>query len=395
MRIIQFDCVGGASGDMLLAALIDLGADVEKLRRALATLKIGKFELASRKTVDGGLRGVRVDVRVPAPHHGHHHRGLNDITGIIRRSTLPSEVKQQSIAVFKRLAVAEATVHGTTPARIHFHEVGAVDSIVDICGACLALHQLSIDSVVVNPMPLGHGLIKCAHGVLPSPAPATVELLKGSPVVQVDETHELVTPTGAALLTTWRNASELPGGYSLAGCGTGIGHRRLATRPNIVRAFLFESVAVAVAAGQEECVVLECNLDDMTPQLVGELTQRLMKLGALDVFTTTVQMKKQRPGILLTVLCHPAQRAKLIDTLFRASTTFGVREHTTRRTVLSRRLVPVKTSYGRIRIKIGEWRGRIVTRAPEYEDCLACADRHEVPVKVVYAAAQSAAQAIR
>ena len=142
-------------------------------------------------------------------------------------------------------------------------------------------------------------------------------------------------------------------------------------------------------------MVLECNLDDMTPQLVGELTQRLMKLGALDVFTTTVQMKKQRPGILLTVLCHPAQRAKLIDTLFRASTTFGVREHTTRRTVLSRRLVPVKTSYGRIRIKIGEWRGRIVTRAPEYEDCLACADRHEVPVKVVYAAAQSAAQAIR
>lgn len=394
MRIIQFDCVGGASGDMLLATLIDLGADIVKLSSTLATLKVGKFELKARRTVADGLRGVRVDVRLPAPHHGHPHRGLKDIVSLIRRSGLPAAVKAQSCIVFNRLAVAEARVHGTTPNRIHFHEVGAVDSIVDICGACLALHQLSVDAIMVNPLPLGHGTIRCAHGILPSPSPATVELLKGSAVVAVDEPHELVTPTGAALLTTWRSAESLPGGYTLTGCGIGIGHRRLETRPNIARAFLFEAVA-GTASGQDECVVLECNLDDMTPQLVGDLTRRLLEQGALDVFTTAVQMKKQRPGILLTALCRPAQRAKLIHLLFTASTTFGIREHIAQRTILVRRMIPVQTPYGMVQIKVGEWRGRIVTRTPEYEDCLVCADRRGVPVKVVYAAAQAAALAIR
>lgn len=394
MRIVQFDCVGGASGDMILAALIDLGADAGEMRRALATLKVGKFDLAARRAVECGLRGIRVDVRAPEPQHGHPHRGLQDIVRMIRRSRLPAAVKEQACAVFRRLAAAEARVHGTTPDRIHFHEVGAVDSIIDICGACLTLHQLSIDVVLVNPLPMGHGTIRCAHGVLPSPAPATVELLKGFAVVPVDEPHELVTPTGAALLTAWPSAGKLPGGYVLAGCGIGIGHRRLESRPNITRAILYEAVA-AVVPGQDACVVVECNLDDMTPQLVGDLTRRLMEDGALDVFTTPVQMKKQRPGILLTALCHQAQRAKLIDTLFTASTTFGVREYDVRRTILARRIVAVKTPYGRIQVKIGEWRGRIVTRAPEYDACRVCAGKHGVPVKIVFAAAQAAALAIR
>lgn len=305
---------------------------------------------------------------------------------MVQAAGLPASVQQASLAVFQRIAEAEAKIHGTTPDLIHFHEVGALDSIVDVVGGCLALHRLGVEQVVVGPLPLGHGLIQCAHGTYPSPAPATVELLKGAAVCEVDEPFETVTPTGAALLTSWRNAEAVPAGARVVEVAYSFGHRRLNGRPNVLRATLLESAA-PLAAAPGECLVLECNLDDTTPELVGALTGRLLEAGSLDVYTTPIQMKKQRPGVLLGVLCEPAAREALLDLIFRGCTTFGVREYPVRRTVLARRHETVQTPYGPVRVKIGTWKGEDVTRAPEFEDCAQAAKAHGVSVRAVYEAA--------
>ena len=395
MKILQFDSTGGASGDMILACLIDLGADRDAIQAQVAAMSIGHFEIHADPVTENGMRGTRVRVEI-AEHstghdHGHApHRGFNDIRTLIEASGLPQAVKQNSIGVFRRLAEAEAHVHRSTVDQVHFHEVGAVDSIVDIVGSCLAIHLLGVEAVAVGPLPAGYGTVSTAHGILPVPAPATVELLKGHAVVQTDEPYELVTPTGAALLTTWMAMAAPPAGSRLAAAGYGFGHRKLAHRPNLLRALLLD--APASEPGGDSCLVLECNLDDITPELIGALTQRLLASGAMDVFTTPVQMKKQRPGTLLTVLCHPAQRDALVDVLFRESTTFGVREHLTRRTVLERRHIEVRTPYGTVRVKVGRWQGEDVTRSPEYEDCIRCAEASKVPVRSVYEAAVAAAR---
>ena len=393
MKILQFDSTGGASGDMILACLIDLGADRSAIQAQVAAMSIGHFEIRSDAVTENGMRGTRVRVEIPEPGTGHghaHHRGFNDIRRLIEASGLPQAVKESAIAVFRRLAEAEAHVHGSTVDQVHFHEVGAVDSIVDIVGSCLALDMLGVQAVAVGPLPAGHGTVSTAHGILPLPAPATVELLKGHAVVQTDEPYELVTPTGAALLTTWMAMMAPPEGSRLAAAGYGFGHRKLAKRPNLLRALLLDTPASAPDA--DSCLVLECNLDDITPELIGALTQRLLASGALDVFTTPVQMKKQRPGTLLTVLCEPGQRGALVDVLFRESTTFGVREHLTQRTVLERRHVEVRTPYGTVRVKVGRWQGEDVTRSPEYEDCVRCAEASKVAVRSVYEAAVAAAR---
>jgi pyridinium-3,5-bisthiocarboxylic acid mononucleotide nickel chelatase len=428
MRMLRFDSVGGASGDMILAALIDAGAPIATLRKALASLPIEPFTLKIRKVTRDGQTATQVDVDVPHlresrhphSHHGehdhdhdhphdhdhehghvhggedphghalphHHHRTMRQIRGILRRSRLPARVKTLSLAVFERLALAEGRVHGVAPDDVHFHEVGAVDSIVDIAGACLALELLDIQAVDVGPLPEGQGFVQCAHGVMPIPVPATAELLKGHPVSLTREPFELVTPTGAALLMTWK--SLLPASGATSGCireiGTGFGTRTLRERPNILRALLIETEAPA-ADGGGTCLVLECNLDDSNPEWIGSLTTTLLEAGALDVFTTAVQMKKQRPGTLLTVLCPRATRDRMLDLIFRESTTFGVREHMATRTMLERRHVGVKTAFGSVRVKEGFWKGRVVTRAPEHDDCARAAKRHEVPLRTVYAAA--------
>lgn len=392
MKILQFDSIGGASGDMILGALFELGIGPSKLQSALARLIPDAFEIRAVAFSSHGLHGTQAEISIP--HHDHAHRTFTDIAAIIDAGDLPDRVKNQSKSVFLRLAEAEARIHGTTVEAIHFHEVGAVDSIVDIVGCCLAREWLEIDHVLVGPLPSGHGTIRCAHGVYPSPAPAVVELLKGHPLVQVDEPFELVTPTGAALLTGWKSLDTLPAGSRIVKAGYSFGHRTLNTRPNVLRAILLEVDAPSQSAS-DTCLVLESNIDDTNPELLGSLTRKLLDAGALDVFTTAAQMKKQRPGSLLTVLCKPEQREQLLDLIFKESTTFGVREHPVSRTVLHRRWASVVTEFGEVQVKVGSWKGQEVTFAPEMDDCIRLAKERDIPVRRVYEAALAAAQRLR
>jgi len=385
MRALKFDSLGGASGDMILASLIGLGASVDLLKEAVASMNIEPFDIRTEPVTDRGMSGLRVIVDTPDPSRLHH-RGLSDILGLIESSNLSPATRSLSADVFTRLAVAEAHVHGTTPEQVHFHEVGAVDSIVDVVASCAALETLNVSRLDVGPLPLGQGTVSGSHGLLPVPVPATVELLKGCRVTQTEEPFELVTPTAAALLATWRE--ELPwtggDGWTLSDSANAIGHRELQERPNLLRANLFEP---GTAGEASDCLVLECNVDDTVPELLGSLTQALLDKGALDVFTAPVQMKKQRPGSLITVLCRPADRDTLLDTIFLETTTFGIREYRVARTVLQRRHESVETPYGPVRVKIGSWKGRDITRAPEHEDCAMRAREHGVPVRSVYEAA--------
>jgi uncharacterized protein (TIGR00299 family) protein len=427
---------------MILASLIDLGVDRGWVEGELNKLGVGTFRLKTDATTDRGIRGLRLSMELPAaapgkhahthdhahPHgqghaHGHAHghplhglssllhkltghthshphpeppahspaeghRGLPEIEAILTGAGLPGPVLENCLKVFRRIAEAEARVHATTPDKIHFHEVGALDSIADIVGCNLCLHRLAVDRVAVAPLPIGQGTVTCAHGILPLPAPATVELLTGFPVYSVDETKETVTPTGAALLTAWKNADRPPSPACWVKVGHGLGCHALNGRPNLLRAFLYQDLGPA--AGTDECLVMESNLDDITPELVGALTIKLLAAGALDVFTTPVQMKKQRPGMLLTVLAAPETRELLLDLVFRESSTFGVREHRVSRTMLARRFETVQTAFGPIRVKIGSWKDRPVSQSPEFADCAAAAEKAGVPVKEVYLAAQAA-----
>jgi uncharacterized protein (TIGR00299 family) protein len=405
-RTLWFDSVGGASGDMILASLIDLGVNPDTLQSALSSLGDFHIRLEVSRVSDHGMSGTRVAVHAHDHHDAHHHthshshRGLSDISTIINESPLPTPVKQQAIAVFTRLAEAEAAIHQTTPEAIHFHEVGALDAIADIVGSCLALSLLGVDRIGFAPLPAGHGTITCAHGTLPNPAPATVALLRGYPMVRVDEPFELVTPTAAALLSTWAGAdasrwtpsspaaSFPPENLGIVGqVGHAFGHRKLNNRPNLLRATLMESASRSDTT--DNCLVMETNIDDTTPELVGALTQKLLASGAFDVFTTSIQMKKQRPGMLLTVLCAPSRRDALLDLIFTESTTFGVREHLTRRTMLERRWEPVTTPYGQVRVKLGSWKGRAVTASPEYDDCLSLAEKTGIPLRTIFESARS------
>jgi uncharacterized protein (TIGR00299 family) protein len=398
--ILWFDSVGGASGDMILACLMDLGITPEHLNATFK--KLGDFSLSVEAVPhdDHGLHGLRARVHThehPESGHGHDakhhhaHRGLSEITCLIGHSKLSAPVKQQSLAVFRRLAEAEARVHNKTPEEIHFHEVGALDAIADIVGACEALALLNVDGVGFSPLPAGHGTIQCAHGVIPNPPPGTVELLKGLPIVFVDEPFELVTPTGAALLSTWRTLDTPPAGWTVSRVGHGFGQRHLNGRPNLLRATLL-TPCPGVGQENDSCLVLETNIDDTSPELVGALIHKLLAAGAHDAYITAIQMKKQRSGMLLTTLCAPEKKAVMIDLIFSETTTFGIREHLTHRTMLARETVVVKTPYGEVCIKIGTWKGKAVTASPEYEDCVARASAASVPVRAVYEAAQAEGQ---
>ena len=383
--MVHFESLGGASGDMILGALIGLGVSVDELNEELKSLQVDPFEIIADAVVEQGMSGIRAKVVLHEHHHhdhdhGHHHhhgRHLSTILELIKKSALPEAVKEQASAVFYRIGEAEAAIHGVDIEKIHFHEVGAMDSIVDIVGCCLALHKLGVDGVSIRNLPQGHGTLECAHGTYPNPAPATLRLLEGFPVVEVDELFELVTPTGAALLSTWRTAVVPVSGSQAVQTAYSFGHRTLKSRPNLLRVTLYASAADQTA---DECLVLECNLDDMTPELVGCLFEPLFGAGALEVFTTPVFMKKQRQGILLTVLCVPADREKMLDLIFRESTTFGIREYMTSRTVLERSFIQVDA----VRVKVGKRHGKIVTCSPEMDDCRKVARETGQPVREVY-----------
>lgn len=385
MRIGYFDCFSGASGDMILGACIDAGVDLDDLRRDLAGLGVPGFRLEAGKVRKRGFAATQVEVVVdPAVDKPHRH--LKHIREIIEKSALSAPARDRAVAVFTRLAEAEAAVHGTTIEKVHFHEVGAIDAIVDIVGASLALERLGISHIRCAPIPTGSGTVTCDHGVMPVPAPATAELLKGVPLAACDEEGELTTPTGAALLTTLAaDYGPLPA-MRVERIGVGAGRREGQKRANILRLMVGE-MNVASEDEEDEILVLEANLDDVSGQVIGHVYDALFEVGALDVYTTPVHMKKNRPGTQLTVLAPMHIRNEVETILFAETTTFGIRSYRCARRKLTRTFETVQTPAGSIRIKVGRRAGRVVTATPEYEDCREAAANTGRPLKEIMAEA--------
>jgi len=362
-----FDCSRGAAGDMLLGALLDVGCPLDMLRDIVARLELPGVDLSVEKTKRGGFPATKVHVNV-APDSQREHRRLSTILEIIDRAALPPPVAENARSVFNRLAEAEAASHGIDVEKVHFHEVGAADAIVDIVCTCAAVEELKLQRIVCAPIPVGHGAVTCAHGVLPLPAPATARLLRGCPIIGGDAEGELTTPTGAALLTTLADEFGRFPEMKLDAIGCGAGTREHADGPNILRLFVGESRA-ADDCDSETITVLEAQVDDSTGQVLAYACRRFLETGALDAYIVPIIMKKGRPGQLLTVLCRPADAAKLEELILTETSTFGVRRHETRRGKLTRELVTVETAFGPVRVKIGR-RGDAVVRAwPEFEDC--------------------------
>lgn len=388
MKIAYFDCFSGASGDMILGALLACGADESLFRERLAVLNVPGYELRVRRVTREGITATDVDVHLIENEQGHG-RHLSDIAAILDSSPLPPAVCQNALAVFTRIADAEAKIHGTTREEVHFHEVGAVDAIVDVVGSCLLLDMLGVARVVSSSIPCGYGTIQCRHGIMPVPAPATLELLQGYPVYSVDIKGELVTPTGAALLTTLSDralAGRMPAMRVLTS-GFGAGKKQFKPdMPNLLRVILGETDEADDKTPQTVSV-LETNLDDQNPEGFDLLMERAFAAGALDVFFTPIQMKKNRPATLLTLFCPPDRADALAALLFRETGTFGIRAREQRRYTLARSWRTVETEFGPIRLKAGAWLGEEVTVAPEYEDCKRAAQEHSVPLRRVYEAA--------
>jgi hypothetical protein len=381
--IAYLDCFSGVSGDMLLGALVDAGLPLGDLKADLSRLPLTGYDITAERTTRSGLAGTRVVVEVT---ESHHHRRLADILDIIARSDLPPAATEPARLAFTRLAEAEARVHNRPVEEVHFHETGAVDAIVDVVGACCGLYSMGITDVYASPLPLGGGWVDTAHGRLPVPAPATAELLKGVPAYGGPVEAELVTPTGAAIVTTVaRGFGPMPP-MTVQQIGWGAGGRELA-HPNLLRIFVGEAAQQAL---EQQLTLLETNLDDMNPELFEHLMERLFTAGALDVFWTPIVMKKSRPAALVSVLAEPLRAEELTGILFRETTTLGVRSHQVSRRCLAREWVEVSTEYGSVRVKVGRLGSAVVTAAPEYEDCRQRALEHQAPLKAVYEAAQMA-----
>jgi uncharacterized protein (TIGR00299 family) protein len=349
---------------MILGALLDAGVSLDALRAELEKLPLGGWTLTRREVRRGALRATKADVEVD-PASEPRHRSLGDVLGLLRQSRLDPRIVEAAARIFTRLAEAEARVHGSTPESVHFHDVGAVDAIIDVTGAVVGLSLLGIESVHVSALPIGGGMIESAHGTLPVPAPGTLELLRGYPVVDTQVRAELVTPTGAAILTTLaRSAGAMPG-MTVEAIGYGAGARELAT-PNLLRCVLGTLASAPRAA--ETVYQLETTIDDMSPQLYEPLIERLLERGALDVFLTPVIMKRSRPGVVLTALCPADRIAELSRVLFEESTTLGVRWGARERATLDRELVTLATAFGPIPFKVSRLGGRVVTITPEFAD---------------------------
>lgn len=400
MKIAYFDCFSGVSGDMTLGALLACGADEQAFRDKLAKLDVSGYRLDIRRRKVEGLMATDVDVALLETDQGHG-RHLADIEAIYRASDLTESVMAKAIAIFTRLAEAEAKVHGTTPDRIHFHEVGAVDAIVDITGACILLEMLGIERLYSAPLPMSRGFVDCQHGRMPLPAPATAELLLGLPTYPVSVPGELVTPTGAAIVATLGEMrfGDPPPMTPLA-VGYGAGKKDWGTPfPNLLRVIVGEAREVqgtrATAdevASPTRIAVLETNLDDAPGETLGYVQERLLSAGALDVFCVPAQMKKNRPGTLLTVLAAPEQADGLAEIILRETGTFGVRRTAADRYCLDRAWETVQTIFGSVRVKVGTRDGLEIAVAPEFEDCRARAQEHQVALREVYRAALLARQ---
>ena len=416
MKTLYLDIFSGISGDMFLGAMIDLGVDATALEAELAKLNLDGYQLHVGRKTKSNIEGVKFDVHLlpvkggeHSHEHGHshshshddngghsHERNFADIQSLINASALSAWVKEKSIAVFRRVAVAEGKVHGMPPDEVHFHEVGAVDSIVDIVGGCIALELLDKPRVLAAPVTEGTGWVDCAHGRFPVPTAATLEILgaRGIIVNQCDEPHELVTPTGAALLAEFAESFELMRGVTPERIGYGLGTRDMNTRPNVLRAVLGQAATAPEAKPldweRDTVTVIETNLDDINAEHLGHFVETVLEAGALDVFHTPIQMKKNRPGVMLTVLCAEADADRFSEMILRETTALGVRRHAADRRKLRREVVTVETPLGQVRVKLGRLNGELVQAAPEYESCRDVAAKAGVPLKAVYAAAQKA-----
>lgn len=382
MSVLWLEPIGGLAGDMFLAAALDLGVDRAALEGALRTLGLPGWTLEVTRGERGGLAGTHVRVATAGPEHAHRH--LADVTALIDASGLSPRAKAAARSAFERLGRAEAKVHGVPVEHVHFHEVGAVDSIVDLCGAAVALDLLGWPRVVCAPPELGTGFVTGAHGRMPVPPPAVLELLAGTPVRPGGPPGEAVTPTGAVILAEWAEVGAVPA-LVPARTGVGLGTRAWPDRPNALRATLGEGVPEAPRDGG--LWVLEANLDDCPGELVARALEAALEAGALDAWAAPLTMKKGRPGILLGALCEEARRGPVTEALFGETTTLGVRRYRVERDVLERELVPVETPYGTVRVKLARRAGRVTGVHPEYEDCAARARERGVPVREVMVAA--------
>lgn len=436
MTILYFDCFAGAAGDMILGALVDAGLPFDQLKRALGSLAVDGWDVSVDRVIKAGVTATkfRVNEHAPVgpgdvasgsltteasakvvsrtnthshPHahaaaHGHH--TLKEIEAAIRRSALSDAGKRRAIAMFGRLAEAEAAIHGLPIDQVHLHEVGAIDSIIDIVGAVFAIEWFKADRVVVSPLNVGGGMVRSAHGVFPVPAPATVALLKDAPVYSSGIQAELLTPTGALILTEYAASFGPVPAMRVTRVGYGAGDRDLPETPNVVRVLVGEATGGDKPSGlsaldtpkgvsphvAHTVVVLECEIDDMNPQIFGHLMDRLYAAGALEVFYSAVQMKKNRPGTLMTIVARPGDRETLCEIVFRESTTIGVRYHEMSRDCLEREMVSVATALGPVRFKVARRHGQIVNAQPEFEDLAKLAAERSIPIKEIQALAQKA-----
>jgi pyridinium-3,5-bisthiocarboxylic acid mononucleotide nickel chelatase len=405
-RTLYLDCFAGASGDMLVGAMLDCGLDFELLRGELLKLGVEGYELSLRRVDRSGISAAKFDVHLACePHshehhhshehpHGHnpqsHHRSLSEIRQVISSSNLSEQVKGHAQAIFQRIGEAESKIHDIPVEAVHFHEVGAIDSIVDIVGACIAFDAMKIERIISSPLHVGSGTFQCAHGTYPVPGPATTELLKGVPVYSKDVEGELVTPTGAAIISTLAESYGLMPMMRIEKVGYGAGTRDYPKFPNALRAIIGELEEDADRT-PTTVTVIEANIDDLNPQVFGYLMEKALAAGALDIFYTPAQMKKNRPGVLLTLLCEPADRERMCDLIFRETTTLGVRYRNEQREILTREFVTVETEYGPIRIKISRAKdGQVMNASPEFEDCRSAAEKHQVGLRDAQTAALKA-----
>jgi hypothetical protein len=379
VKVAYFDCPSGAAGDMILGALLDAGVPLDALRAELARLPLEGFTLTAHEVHRGAFRATKAEVEIDPRAHPHH-RTLGDILRIIGAAELDARVKADATRIFTRLAEAEARVHGTTVEAVHFHDVGAVDAIVDITGSVAGLRLLGVEAVHISALPIGGGMVGGPHGKIPVPGPGTAELLKGVPVVDTGVKAELVTPTGAAILTTLAASAGAMPAMTVRAIGYGAGTMELAT-PNVLRCFVGET---AGGPGTQESIVqVETTIDDMSPQLYEPLMERLFEAGAVDVFLTPVIMKRSRPGVVLTALCLPDRLPEVSRTLFEESSTIGVRYAERRRAILPREVVTLPTAHGRLPFKVSRLEGRIVTVTPEFAEVVRIAREKGLPVREV------------
>jgi uncharacterized protein (TIGR00299 family) protein len=380
MKAAYFDCFSGISGDMTLGALVDAGCPLDMLRSKLRGLQVPGWEMSAEKVWKNGMAATHVRVTTQDTQS---HRSLAAIHSILDQSDLDSEVKQRAAAIFTKLGEAEAAVHDVPIEKIHFHEVGAVDAIVDIVGACIGFAELGIETFACSPLNVGGGTVKMAHGVLPVPAPATARLLMGKPTYSSGLQKELVTPTGAAIVATLCEVFGPQPAMKVSAIGYGAGTTDLEGQPNVLRIMVGEVSGDVVEGHGGTIRVLEANLDDMNPQIFGYLLEKALASGALDVFATPIQMKKSRPGMLVSILCKPEDESKFQAMLFAETTTLGVRSHLVERYALPREHLTVTTRFGEVRVKVARTGGRVLHASPEFEDCRKLAEEKNVPLQEV------------